>query len=149
MHSASKYAGRVPISAKAMRDLLQHCLLMQRRPLPGGTCFFVAVDAADTVQGFFIGQLDRVYHIGVMMMAQDVFFHVSDRGRAADSVQLLDEYIGWAKATPKVLEINASWVDTIPGAERLPVLLERKGFTKTGEIWEMRLDVAEEEAAAA
>lgn len=148
MYAASKYAGRVAISDKAMRDLLMHCVQFQRKPGPAGTNFDV-IEAFGRVCGFMIGQLDRVYHIGNKLMAQDMFLYVSPGGPASAAPRLIESYIAWASGNPKVLEILCSWNDTMPGAERLAPLLIRKGFTKTGEIFERRTDASPGTAEAA
>lgn len=92
------------------------------------------------------GVLDRVYHIGDRLTANDVYLYVRPTARAAHSLQLIDAYLRWATGNPKVIEIKLSWTDALPGAARIGELYGRKGFHRIGEIYEMRLDALEEAA---
>lgn len=147
MHAASKFIGRVSISEKALHDLLLMTLGNMRRPIAGGTHFSVTV-RKDRVEGFMIGILDRVYHIGTKLVAQDMFLHVSKNGFKTDVSRLIDDYIEWASGNPNVIDINLSWTDALPGAERISNLYRRKGFVRVGGIYERKPDRLEVEIAA-
>ncbi len=139
-HAASKYASRVDISDKALESLLLGMFAQMGQNGPQGSHIAVAVrDGA--VVGFIAGVLDRVYHMGVKLTANDLFF--VNEGTPADTFGLIDSYVAWAKANPKVIEAVLSWSDTVPGAERVAALFVRKGFAKSGEMFEMRLDAEE------
>ena len=137
-HARSKYAARCAISDNALEYLVAQMIGQQGQIGPQGTCVFVVEKAGKPV-GFIAGILDRVYQIGRKLTAQDLFF-VNEGGSVADTLKLLDEYIAWAQSIRAVLEIVVSWSDTLPGAERLAQLYTRKGFTKSGEMYEMRTD---------
>lgn len=145
-HAASKYAGRVQISDKALDGLLMSMVAQQGQHGPQGSHISVAVRDGKVV-GFIAGVLDRVYHIGNKLTANDLFF-VNEGGSVGDTFGLIDSYVAWAKANRKVLEIMLSWSDTLPGAERVAELYVRKGFVKVGEMFEMRLDAPAKEVAA-
>lgn len=145
-HAASKYAGRVEISDKALEHLIlaTFASMGQHGPQAGLCC--VAVRDGKVV-GFIIGVLDRVYHIGKKLTANDLFF--VNEGGVGDTLGLIDAYVLWATNNPSVIEIMLSWSDTLPGAEGVAALARRKGFVKVGEMFEKRLDIMAEEGAAA
>jgi len=147
MHAASKYAGRVAIHDETLKEILMAAVQGQRRPGPQGS--FIAVAEHDGhLTGFMAGVLDRVYHIGTKLTANDLFLHCRESAQPTDAVRLIDAYIAWATANPRVIEIMLSWADTLPGAERIAAVYGRKGFSKVGEMWERRLDAAAEREAA-
>jgi hypothetical protein len=109
----------------------------------------VAVAEEDgKVVGFMAGVLDRVYHVGSKLVANDAYLVVRPGAKAAHSLQLIDGYVAWAQGIRAVLEIKLSWTNTLPGAARAAKIYERKGFAAVGEIYEMRLDAEDRELAA-
>jgi hypothetical protein len=148
MYDASKYRGHVAISKTAMDGVLAAALMAQRSPVQYGSFFHVALSPGGKIVGFMIGQLDRIYHIGNRLVAQDMYLYVSPRGKAADTIQLVNAYIAWAEGNQKVLDIKLSWTDTLPGAARVEKLYERKGFRRCGAIWERWTEPQEERVAA-
>lgn len=147
MHEGSKFAGRTAISDRALHDLLLMALGNRNRPIAGGTHFSVATKK-DRVEGFMIGMLDRVYHIGTKLVAQDMFLHVTKDGFKTDVSRLIDDYLSWANSNPNVIEINLSWTDALPGAERVSNLYQRKGFVCVGGIYQRQPVRPEVEMAA-
>lgn len=81
------------------------------------------------------GMLDRVYHVGDKLCANDVFLVATEKASARAANRLLDAYIDWAASNPLVLEINLSWADTLPSGQKMPAVYARKGFRKCGEIF--------------
>lgn len=146
MQAASKYAGRVEVVDKVAEALLMGLIAGQRQTGPQAS--FCAVAEQDGIVGFMAGVLDRVYHIGDRLVANDAYLYVRPKARAAHSLRLIDAYIRWATGNPKVIEVKLSWTDVLPGAERIGELYGRKGFHKIGEIYEMRLDAPEQQEAA-
>jgi GNAT superfamily N-acetyltransferase len=136
-HAASKYAGRCPIAEPALANLVTNMIAQQGQIGPQGSAVFVA-ERDGKVVGFLAGVLDRVYQIGKKLAAQDLFF--VNNGTVGDTMALLDAYVAWAVSIRAVLEIVVSWSDTLPGAEKVAKLYERKGFSKCGELYEMRTD---------
>ncbi len=145
VYAASKYHGRVEISDKTMRELLLGAVAGQNQFGPQASYFRIAEERGEPV-GFMLGILDRVYHIGTKLRANDVFLCVRPGARIGHTLRLIDGYVEWATGNPKVIEVVLSWTDTAPGAGRIGEIYERKGFTKTGEIYELRRD--EERIAA-
>lgn len=147
MHAASKYAGRVDISDKAAEQLLMSAIAAQGQIGPQGSLVIIAEEGGKQI-GFMIGILDRVYHIGRKLTANDLFLYVRKGASQKHALALIDNYVSWASNIRAVLDIALSWTDALPGAERITAVYERKGFTKTGGIYEMRRDAQPERIAA-
>lgn len=143
-HAASKYAGRVGISDKALEMTVLALIAGQGQFSVGATIVTVA-ERDGIVTGFIAGQLQRIYSIGDRLEANDHFF--VNEGSATDTFALVDSYLSWATGNRKVLEVRMSWTDAIPGAERVTALLARKGLHKSGEVWALSTDAVREEVA--
>jgi hypothetical protein len=139
-HSRSKYAGRCGISESALAHVVTQMIAQQNQYGPQGSLVLVAENSGEPV-AFIAGILDRIYQIGDKLSAQDLFF-VNERGSVSDTIKLLDGYIAWAKSIRACIEVTISWTDTLPGAERIAKLFGRKGFSKTGEMFEIRKEPA-------
>lgn len=147
MHAASKYRARVGISEKAMQQMLMGAVSAQNQNGPQASYVRVAEQGGKVV-GFMIGTLSRVYHIGDRLVANDLFLYVRKGAEMGHTLALIDGYVEWARANRKVIEIALSWNDTLPGAARVAKVYERRGFTKNGELFEMRIDQGGEECQA-
>lgn len=131
-HARSKYAGIVGLSDRALADLVMYMIAAQGQNGPQGSYVAVAEEKGKVV-GFIAGVLDRIYHFLKQMRAADLF--LINEGSPRNLPALVDGYMAWAIANPKVHEITLSWTDTVPGGERIAKLFERKGMTKMGEIY--------------
>lgn len=137
MHGASKYAGAVEVDEKHAKAMFMHMIQRHGGQHDGATLVNVVENRDGQVAGFMVGMLDRVYHIGTMLAAKDVFLYVQKgRAGALDAGRLIDAYVEWATGNAKVHEVNLSWTDTMPGAERVGALYEAKGFKRCGAIYE-------------
>lgn len=146
-HSRSKYAdGRCNISDVWLQQVVCGMIASQGQKGPQATCVFV-VEREGKIVAFMAGIVDRVYHFLTKLKAQDLFL-INEGGKTGDTLKLVDAYIAWARAVPAVLEICLSWTDTMPGSDRLPALCKRKGFEKSGEIWEIYTDAESAREAA-
>lgn len=134
MHAVSRYKDRVGVNHKVAHNLAAQCIQKHGGTHDGGSLVYVA-ERDGVVEGVMIGMLDRVYHIGDMLMANDVFLYCSPRAYPMDMPKLFDAYMQWAQENPRVYEIGASWTDVADGAERIEAMYERKGFRKAGAIW--------------
>jgi RimJ/RimL family protein N-acetyltransferase len=135
MCAESKYAGRVNVDRRAAGALLQQCVTRHNGKHEGGA--WVMVDDRDGIaEGFMVGLLDRVYHIGDKLSAKDIYLHATKRAGQASALRLFRSYVDWAASNPKVIEINGSWTDALPGAERIALVYQKLGFRKCGEIFE-------------
>lgn len=147
MHAESKYRGRVGISDKAAENLLMSAIAMSGQRGPQGTHVIIAEKDGEPV-GFMVGSLDRVYHIGDRLTANDIFLYVRPGNGIRPVLGLIDSYTEWASSIRAVVEIVLSWSDTMTGAAAIAPLYARKGFVKSGESFEMRLDMEERRIAA-
>lgn len=135
-YQTSSYVGTgCEISDKVMRETLSALIAMQKHPSVGGTHVIVAVRDKKVV-GFLAAVLQRVYFIGNKLEAGDVFF--VNEGQIGDTMAMVESYLAWGRGNRKVLDMKLSWTDAIPGAEKVTKLFQRKGFTKTGEVWKVR-----------
>lgn len=147
MYVSSKYAGRCSISEKTMDSVLNSLVASQSASGPNASFLRIALQDGKPA-GFIAGVLARIYLIGDRLEAQDLFFYVRDGASPRIAPQLLDQYLEWARGHRQVIEIKASWNDTMPGAERAARLFERKGLRKVGEVYEARVDGAQMAEAA-
>lgn len=145
----SIYSGKVKVDVEYTRKMLAAMVHKHGGIHDGGTCVYVATDGFSEVCGFVVGVLARVYHIGVELMAQDAFLVVGKKAPRSAAIQLIDAYIGWAEASPKVREIQLSHSAAIPGSERISALYRRKGFSPFGHSYrrEIALSDISKEAA--
>jgi RimJ/RimL family protein N-acetyltransferase len=135
MHAESRYAGKVEISRKAAHTLLQQCVTRHGGQHEGGALVMVA-EHEGSVEGFMVGMLDRIYHVGDMLAAIDVYLYATAAAPKMTPRRLLDAYVAWASENPKVFEIRLSWTDTMEGAERIGAVYEKMGFRRCGAIYE-------------
>ena len=148
MHEASKYAELDTVDEQAAHRLIAQCVQRHGHKHDGGS-FVTVIEKDGQIEGFVVGILDRVYHIGKHLSANDVFLFCSSKAAPASGLALFKAYLNWAMAIPKVRVIKASWTDAVPGAERMAQVYEKKGFTRTGEIFErVAMAPAELEQAA-
>jgi GNAT superfamily N-acetyltransferase len=149
VHAKSKYASLTPLNDKALNQTVMSLIAGQNQNGPMATHVTV-VEHQGKVLGFMAASLNRIYNICDKLVASDTFI-ISESRRASDTVAMIDAYIEWAKANPKVIEIILTWSDAVPGGEKMAKLYTRKGFRLVGEQYEMdhemRLSRAWEEAA--
>jgi hypothetical protein len=145
-HERSKYAGRCRIAEPALEHVVTSIIAQQGQIGPQGSCLFIAEREGKAV-AFIAGIVDRIYGVGAKLKAQDLFF-VNEHGTVGDTLKLVDAYLAWARSIRAVLEISLSWIDTMPGAEKVGQLYARKGLRKCGEIFVLETDAAPMESAA-
>ena len=135
MQRRSKYAGHVGVDEKAAHTLIAQAIQRHGGSHYGASLVMVA-EQDEQVEGFIIGMLDRVYHIGDRLSAQDLFLYCTELAQPRDFLRLFNAYLNWASVIPKVWEIKASWTDTLPDAAEIGRLYERLGFQQCGAIYE-------------
>jgi len=144
-HARSKYAGRTELCAKAVEETLMAMIAGQNQHGVGATHVSVCERDGEVV-GFMAGMLGRVYNICEKLVASDVFL-INEGNNSADTVRMIDAYIAWASANPKVIEIELSWSTAVRGGQRMASIYRRKGLRLSGEQWELRADEPQVEAA--
>lgn len=146
-HARSRYAGQVSIDDKYARSLLAQAIQRNGGTHDGGSLVNVVETGEGVISGFCVGVLDRVYHIGDRLVAQDMFLVAADEAPPLTAVRLLKRYVEWAASNPAVFEIHLSHTDALPEGERIGALYERMGFTRCGALYR-RGTMAREEARA-
>lgn len=145
-HTRSRYAGSVEVDAPHARKLLAQAIQRNGGTNDGATLVNVVEDGAGEIAAFFVGMLSRVYFVGDMLCAQDMFLVARDDAPALATRRLLSAYFQWAGANPLVHEINLSHTDVLPEGKRIGPLYERMGFVRCGAIYR-RGNVSKEIAA--
>lgn len=140
MHERSCYAQLDVIDDRYAHKLVSNCIQRHGGSHDGAALVMVAVHD-QKVEGFLIGILDRLYHLGTKLSANDLFLYTSKKCHPTDFVRLLETYISWAENNPKVGEIKLSWTDAVPGAERMGKMYEMKGFDYCGGIYSRLVNV--------
>ncbi len=136
MHEGSYYAAQhVDIDDATVKSILRDGAMRSGRDHLGATLLNV-VEKNGVVEGFLLGILQRVYTIGNRLEAQDYLFYCSPRAPATGASRLIDAYLEWGLANPRVHEVKVSWTDVmgVDGA-KLGKLYQRKGFERCGEIY--------------
>lgn len=144
----SRYAGQIDVDEVFARRLLAQAIQRNGGTTDGATLVNVIEDDAGTIQAFFVGLLDRVYHIGTKLCAHDMFLVASEAAPPLASRRLLGAYVAWASRNPLVAEINLSHTDALPEGSRMGRLYERMGFVRSGGIYRRETDAAIERTAA-
>ena len=123
-----RYAGQVAIDEVAARRLFAQAVQRHGGTTEGAT-FLMVSEREGVIDAFMLGMLSRVYMIGDMLSASDVFL-IGKRGCDPRAVTgLIDRYLEWADGNPRVYEVGLSHADTIPGSERIIDVFKRRGLT--------------------
>lgn len=135
-HEASKYYPDVGVDEPTLRSYLMQGVQRHGGTNNGSTCLFVE-EHKGQVEGFILGILDRLYHIGDRLWSNDLFLVCTDNAPKMASSRLIDVYSDWAYNNPKVAKIMLSWTDAIGvDGKQIEKLFKRKGFLPVGGIWE-------------
>lgn len=135
-HENSKFHPDVGIDEPTMRSILLHGVQRHGGTNNGSSCLFVE-EHKNAVEGFVFGILNRVYHIGDRLAANDMFLVCTEKARTNAVNQLIDAYTEWAFENPKVSRIMLSWTDAIgTDGNKIEALYKRKGFSPVGGLWE-------------
>jgi hypothetical protein len=133
LHSESRY-NDAPLAVPIVRSLFLNAVMKHGRQHDG--CTWTLVDEVKgQVEGFFIGMLDRVYHVCEPLAAKDMFLYATPDATPNVAGLFIDSYIKWAVENPNVYEINLSWTDAVTDADRIGILYARKGFRLCGGIY--------------
>lgn len=134
-HARSRYAALGDIDPTYARRLLAQAIQRHGHTTDGGTQVNVIEAEDGSIAAFMVGVLNRVYHVGNALCAQDMFLVAGDRAPALASRTLLNAYVEWASSNPRVLEINLSHTDALPEGDRMGAVYERLGFERCGGIY--------------
>lgn len=145
----SRYVGVTELDPTFARRLLAQAIQRHGQTTDGGTLVNVIEGEDGAIAAFMVGVLNRIYHVGTDLCAQDMFLVAGEGAPALAAPKLLSAYIQWAGGNPRVREINLSHTDALPEGERMGPLYERIGFTRCGGIYRRdTLALSTKEAAA-
>lgn len=140
MRERSKYANKDEIDLAAAKQLLVGSLQRATGKGPGATCAFVAENDGH-IEGFIVGVLDRVYHIGKRLWATDLFFYTTKQAGPRDFERLFDAFEEWAMGNPKVIEIHPGVSDAINSdPTRLGRFYRRRGYAQDGLMFQRMVE---------
>jgi len=139
MHQKSIYADRCGLDIKLSKALFFNCIQKHGHLHEGGARVVVA-EKAGQVEGFLIGMLERVYHVGDKLMATDLFFCTSEAADPRDASRLIDDFLKWAKGNPAVVEVLMGVTNAIGDYSRAEKLYSRKGLSRCGVMYEGRVE---------
>lgn len=134
-HDRSRFAGHVGVDAPYARKLLAQAIQRHGNQHDGGALVNVIESGLGVIEAFCVGVLNRVYMIGDMLTAQDMFLVAGPGAPQMSSVRLLTAYAQWASTNPRVYEIQLSHSDALPEGERMAGLYQRMGFEPCGGIY--------------
>lgn len=125
----SRFAGKVQVDGLLARRLFAQAAQRHGGTTDGAT-FLMVSERKGEVEAFMLGSLSRVYIIGDALCASDTFLLGRQGCSPVILMRLLDAYIAWAEANPRVCEIGLSWADSIPGSATIQRAYTRRGFTE-------------------
>ena len=124
----SRYHGITAPDPKLARQMFAQAVQRHGGTTEGAT--FLMVNETDgEIDAFMFGTLNRIYVVGDKLGASDVFLLGKTDCDPRAMGGLIDAYVRWAEASPKVVEIGLSWADTLPDTETITKDYERRGFT--------------------
>lgn len=136
MQQKSKFAPDIEVDERAARSLLMTGIQRNGSQHDGGALLLVE-ERDEQVEGFIMGMLDRVYHIGTRLCANDIYLYCTEMAAKTAALKLAKGYIEWAMGNPKVAKIMLSWTDALGvDGESIGRMYNGLGFHKVGEIWE-------------
>lgn len=136
MGNANKHFPDVKPDEDAAKALIMQAVQRNGGKHNGG-CLVNVYEHDGQLEGFMVGTLQRVHHIGNRLEAMDMFLYCTKKAPARAALSLVDAYIDWAEQNPKVAKIYLSWTDILgTNGEKLEKLYSRKGFHRTGGIFE-------------
>lgn len=138
-HARSIYRDLDEIDAPAMKRLFVSAVQQHGKPGEGGTCAFVA-EPGGQVEGFIVGVLQRVYHVGKRLSASDLFFLTRPDADPRSAVGLLGAFLDWAEGNPKVVEIQMGATSALGDWRHAGRLYERRGLEQCGGIYRRSIE---------
>lgn len=146
----TRYADVARVETKIARQMFAQAAQRHGGTTDGATFLMIAESDEGEIEAFILGSLCRLYGVFNILGATDNFL-VGRKGcdpRAMN--RLLDAYMAWADANPRVYEVSLSWADTFPGSDKIIAVYERRGFTLYGKSFrrEARSWVSIEDIAA-
>jgi hypothetical protein len=136
MCRAGPYADIDELDAREAKALFARCLQRHGGTNAGATLVMVS-ETNGVMEGFIIGALDRIYHIGTKLMATDIYFIMLPRADPRDSLKLFKAFEAWAWNNPKVIEIKLGTTFEY-GKRPVDKIYVRNGYAVTGNLYVKR-----------
>lgn len=133
-YQRSKYRDIDTIDRREANALLMNAVQRHGLRREGGSCVFVS----DGVDGFITGLVDRLYHVGTKLVAQDVFFYVRPGAAPQIAPGLLSAYVEWASSIRDVVVIRNGITDLISDPEKIEQFYRAAGFERCGVMMERK-----------
>ena len=131
-HARSKYLDVCGLDRREARSLLTNSIQRHGLKKEGGTCVFVT----DQCDGFIVGLIDRLYHVGTKLCAQQVYYYCRLSSHPQDRIGLIAEYDAWASAIPDVVVIRNDVTDFVGDVDKVEALYSKSGYRRCGVIVE-------------
>lgn len=136
MGNSNKHFPDVQPDEDAAKALMMQAIQRNDGKHNGG-CLVNVYEHEGALVGFMVGTLQRVHMIGNRLEAMDLFLFCNKAAPARAAPALIDAYIAWADKNPKVAKIFLSWTNMLgTDGEKIEKLYQRKGFHRTGGIFE-------------
>lgn len=132
-HKQSIYADE-EMDLPYTKSLLVNALQRSGNTTENATLFLVAVND-DVVEGFILGLLQRLYHVGKNLSATDMFWYATKRVNPQDPDKLMRFFHRWAEKNPRVVSIDNAVTGLLGDYERPAKMLVRMGSEKYGLIY--------------
>lgn len=138
-HARSHYAeSSVNVDAKEAKRILVNAI--QRHGTKNGGSFVMVAETAGKVEGFILGVVARIYHVGDRLMASDLFWICTPDVDPRDPVRLMKAMIAWAKTCPGVVEVQVGSTSVVQDPEKSARILEAIGMKPYGLINRMEIE---------
>lgn len=122
--------------AEAKRLLVQS--IQRHGGKNGGACWVQVAETGGIITGLILATLVRVYSIGNRLMATDLFWLASPAVDPVDPAKLMKGMVGWAKASPHVVEVTCATTAIISvEPEKAGRILEHLGMQNYGTLYRM------------
>ena len=147
-YAMSHYAkqGLVKVDPLEAKRLTFNAIQRHGHHGPGG-CWVEVADNDGQVTGLMMATLGRVYAIGDMLCAQDLFWITNDRSRPTDGPKLLKNMLEWVDANPLVVETKICASGVVKDPDKAGMILKHNGFMDYGKLYRRDVRQAVEVAA--
>lgn len=130
----SIYADATTYDETQMKQILVQSIQRHGHKNYGGTLVLVS-ETEGEVRGVLVGLLDQVYPAVKALMATDIFFVMTEKADGRDAHAMLKQFMEWAEASPKVIEIHLGVTNAIGDWERTAKLYRRVGLEQCGAMF--------------
>lgn len=131
-HKRSRYAKSGHIVDTILEQFIRGMILKHGSKAVDGT-FCNVIEHDGKIVGLHFGAKERIKIFGSKYYASDALFYVQP-GHSLETVGLVAQFVDWAKADPRVIEISLGATDDIDDYKTATKIYERMGFTQCGSM---------------